>query len=132
MSLGFSTVGIRRKTTIFNEDFICYGGSFFGVLAAPCVRYARDFARENPDIVQYFRTMPAPDEVFLQSVLVNSGKFRFVPYGTHYIDFSKSHNNHPKTLGVADLPAMLASGATGPASSIPPLIRKCSTSSIVT
>jgi hypothetical protein len=47
----------------------------------------------------------------LQSVLVNSGKFRFVPYGTHYIDFSKSRNNHPKTLGVADLPAMLASGA---------------------
>jgi hypothetical protein len=111
VSLGFSTVGIRRKTTIFNDDFICYGGSFFCVLAAPCVRYARDFARENPDIVEYFRTMPAPDEVFLQSVLVNSGKFRFVPYGTRYIDFSKSRNNHPKTLGVADLPAMLASGA---------------------
>src|SRR5580693_6139277 len=63
VSLGFSTAGIRRKTTIFNEDFICYGGSFFGVLAAQCVRYARDFARENPDIVEYFRTMPAPDEV---------------------------------------------------------------------
>jgi hypothetical protein len=75
------------------------------------VRYAREFARENPDIVAYFRTMPAPDEVFLQTVLVNSGKFRFVPDGKHYIDFFRSRNNHPKTLGMVDLPPMLASGA---------------------
>lgn len=111
VSLGFSTVGTRRKSTIFSDDFICYGGSFFCVLAAPCVRYAREFARDNPDVVEYFRTMPAPDEVFLQTVLVNSGKFRFVPDGKHYIDFSRSHNNHPKTLGVDDVPVMLASGA---------------------
>lgn len=111
VSLGFSTVGIRRKSTIFSGDFICYGGSFFCILTAACARYARDFARENPEIVEYFRTMPAPDEVFLQSVLVNSGKFRLVPDGKHYVDFSRSRNNHPKTLGLADLPAMLASGA---------------------
>jgi hypothetical protein len=111
VSLGFSTVGFRRNSTIFSDDFICYGGSFFCVLAAHCVRYAREFARTNPDIVAYFRTMPAPDEVFLQTVLVNSGKFRLVPSGTHYIDFSRSRNNHPKTLGMADLAAMIASGA---------------------
>jgi len=75
------------------------------------VRYARKFARDNPDMVAYFRKMPAPDEVFLQTVLVNSGKFRLVPDGKHYVDFSRSHNNHPKTLGVADLPVMFASGA---------------------
>ena len=111
VSLGFSTIGFRRRNTIFSDDFICYGGSFFCALSEPCVRYAREFARENPHVVTYFRTMPAPDEVFLQTVLVNSGKFRFVPDGTHYIDFSQSHNNHPKTLGVADLPAMLSSAA---------------------
>ena len=111
VSLGFSTVGIRRKSTIFNDGFICYGGSFFCVLSAACAHYARDFARENPDIVKYFRTMPAPDEVFLQTVLVNSGKFHLNHDGKHYIDFSKSSNNHPKVLGAADMPAMLASGA---------------------
>ena len=61
------------------------------------MHYAREFARDNPDVVAYFRTMPAPDEVFLQTVLVNSGKFRLVPDGKHYIDFSRSHYNHPKT-----------------------------------
>jgi hypothetical protein len=112
VSLAYSTVAIRRRNTIFNDnDFICYGGSFFCTLSARCARYARNFARENPEIVEFFRTMPAPNEVFLQTVLVNSKKFHIVPDGKRYIDWSKSRNNHPKTLGVADLPAMLASGA---------------------
>jgi hypothetical protein len=111
LSLAFSTVAIRRKSTIFNDDFICYGGSYFCALSEPCVRYARDFARENPEVVNFFHTLPAPDESFLHTVLVNSGKFRFVPDGKHYIDFTNSHYNHPKVLGVADLDAMLASGA---------------------
>ncbi len=111
VSLAYSTIATRRRNTIFTDDFICYGGSFFCSLSAPCVRYARDFARDNPDVIAFFRTMPAPNEVFLQTVLVNSGEFRLVPDGKRYIDFSKSRNNHPKTLGIADLDAMLASGA---------------------
>jgi hypothetical protein len=111
LSLAFGTVGIRRRSTIFTDDFICYGGSFFCTLSAPCVRYARDFARENPEIVEFFRSTLAPDEVFLQTVLVNSGKFNVVPDRKRYIDYSRTRNNHPKTLGVADLDAMLASGS---------------------
>lgn len=111
VSLGFSTIAFRRKSTIFDDNFVCYGGSFFCVLSEACVHYARNFARENPEIVEYFRTMPAPDEVFLQTVLVNSRKFFLVPDGKHYFDFTDSHYNHPKVLGTADLPAMLDSGA---------------------
>jgi hypothetical protein len=111
VSLAFSTVGLRRKTTIFSDDFILYGGSFFCALSASCLRYARDFAAENPDIVKYFCTMAGPDELFLQTVLVNSGKFRISPLGTHYVYFPGGRYNHPKELGMTDLPAMLASGA---------------------
>jgi hypothetical protein len=53
----------------------------------------------------------APEEVFLQTVLVNAGKFRFEPDARRYIDLSASRNSRSKTLGVADLDAMLASGA---------------------
>jgi hypothetical protein len=111
VSLAFSTIGTRRPNTIFNDDFICYGGSFFCTLSAACVRYARDFARDHPDVVEYFRGMLAPDEVFLQTVLVNSRKFRFMPDAKRYLDFANSRNNHPKVLGVADLGRMLASNA---------------------
>jgi hypothetical protein len=112
LSTSYSTVAVRRRTSIFNhDDFICYGGSFFNVLTADCARYARDFARDNPEIVEYFRRMRAPNEVFLQTVLVNSRKFRIVPDGKYYIDWTNSRYNHPKVLGEQDIPAMLASGA---------------------
>jgi hypothetical protein len=111
VSLAYSTVGVRRKNTIFTDDFICYGGSFFCALSAPCVRYARDFVRDNPEIIEFFRGLLAPEEVFLQTILVNSKKFNLMPSGKYYIDFTNSYNAHPKVLGVADLPAMFASGA---------------------
>jgi hypothetical protein len=111
VSLAYSTIGVRRKNTIFTDDFICYGGSFFSALSASCVRYARDFARSHPEVVQFFRGLLAPEEVFLQTVLVNSKKFNLMPNGTHYIDFANSRNAHPKVLGVTDLPAMISSGA---------------------
>jgi O-antigen/teichoic acid export membrane protein len=111
LSLAYCTIGLRRRRTVFSDDFIGYGGWFFCTLSEPCVRYVRDFARDNPEIVAFFRTVLGPEEVFLQTVLVNSGKFRFEPDSKRYIDMSQSRNNHSKKLGVADLDLMLASGA---------------------
>jgi hypothetical protein len=111
LSLAFSTIGLRRAADPFADDFVCYGGWFFATLSAACVRYARDFARDNPELLGYFRTVLAPEEIYLQTVLVNSGKFTFEPDSKRYIDLSASRNNHSKTLGVADLDAMLSSGA---------------------
>jgi hypothetical protein len=111
LSLAFSTIGLRRRRTLFSDEFICYGGWFFCTLSAASVHYARDFARDNPEAVAFFRTLLAPEEVFLQSVLVNSGKFSFEPDSKRYIDMTGSRNNHSRTLGTADLDAMLASGA---------------------
>jgi hypothetical protein len=111
VSLAFSTIAIRRRKTIFNDNFICYGGTFFCALSMQCARYLRTFASEHPEIVNYFRGMAGPDEVFMQSVLVNSGRFRFNNRGTHYLDYTNSRNNHPKVLGVDDIDNMLASGA---------------------
>jgi hypothetical protein len=109
--LAYSSVGLRRKSTIFSDEFICYGGSFFCALSESCVRYARDFAAENTEIVNYFCSMGGPEELFLQTVLVNSRKFRIAPQGTHYMDFSGGRFGHPKLLEIADLPVALASGA---------------------
>ena len=38
VSLAYSSVGVRRKSTIFTDDFIAYGGSFFCALSASCAR----------------------------------------------------------------------------------------------
>jgi hypothetical protein len=110
VSLAFGSVGVRRTSTIFSDDFICYGGSFFCTLSARSVYYARDFARENPSIVSFFNGVLGAEEIFLQTVLVNAHKFTFEPASKRYIDFTGSRNNHPRILGTGDLESMLRSG----------------------
>jgi O-antigen/teichoic acid export membrane protein len=115
VSTAYAAVGLRHGVgggqPVFSPGFPCYGGSFFCTLRASAARYARDFARANPEIVANFRRLLAPEEVFLQSVLLSSGRFRFNPHSVRYIDWTGSKYNHPKVLGTEDLPALLASGA---------------------
>ena len=110
VSNSYAWVGIRRRT-VFGPGFHCYGGSFFCTLRAECAQYVRDYARANPETVACFRAVLAPEEVFLHSVLVNSGRFNLSPDYRRYIDWTGCTHTHPRTLGTGDLPAMLASRA---------------------
>ena len=110
VSNSYASVGIRRRT-VFGPGFYCYGGSFFCTLRAECARYIRDYARANPEMVAFFRGTAAPEEVFLHSVLVNSGRFNLTPDYKRYIDWTGCTHTHPRTLGIEDLHPMLASGA---------------------
>ena len=111
VSSAYLAVGVRRRRTMFGPDFNCYGGSFFCTLRAACVRYLRDYAKANPDVVAFFRSLLAPEEVFMHSVLVNSGLFSFTVDAKRYIDWAGGRYTHPKTLGAEDAAAALASGA---------------------
>jgi hypothetical protein len=111
VSNSYASVGVRRRDTVFGPGFYCYGGSFFCTLRAECARYVRDYARANPDVVAFFRGTLAPEEVFMHSVLVNSGRFRFDLDYKRYIDWTGQRHTHPRTLGTGDLDKMLASGA---------------------
>ena len=110
VSNSYASVGVRRRT-LFGPGFHCYGGSFFCTLRAECARYVRDYARANPDVVAYFRTVLAPEEVFLHSVLVNSGRFNLDLDYKRYIDWTGCTHTHPRTLGLGDLDELLASDA---------------------
>jgi hypothetical protein len=107
----YAAMGIKIRHSAFGPDFPCYGGSFFCTLRDSAARYVRDYARANPDVVAFFKTVLAPEEVFLHSVLVNSGKFRFTPNARRYIDWTGQRHTHPRTLGPEDLPKMLGSDA---------------------
>lgn len=111
VSNSYAVVGLRRHDSLFGPGFYCYGGSFFCTLRAKCVRYVREYARANPDVVGFFRTVMAPEETFFHSVLVNSGQFRLTTEYKRYIDWSVRNYTHPKTLVTEDAPALLASGA---------------------
>jgi hypothetical protein len=111
VSNSYASVAVRRRRTVFGPDFHCYGGSFFCTLRAECARYVRDYARANPDVVAFFREVLAPEEVFLHSVLVNSGRFSLTTDYKRYIDWTGCTHTHPRTLGLEDVDKMLASDA---------------------
>lgn len=101
----------RRVRTPFTEELQCYGGSAWTTLTRACVDYVVEFCRRRPDVERHYRGVIAPDESFLHTVLVNANRFLLVDDSKRYFDFRGSEFNHPKVLGVADLPAALSSGA---------------------
>ena len=87
-----------------------YGGSAFWGLAAPALAYVRRFVRENPRVMRFFHHTLIPDELFFQTVLLNSPlRDTIINEELHYVDWSGG-SAHPATLGEADLEQMLASG----------------------
>jgi hypothetical protein len=106
----YTAFGVRRRhVPIPLEDW--YGGSFFCSLSKDCVLYVREWVRDNPDLVRYLRRVLAPEEVFFQTVLLGAGRFELANDSKRYFDFRGSKGNHPKVLGVADLPRMQSRGA---------------------
>jgi hypothetical protein len=104
------TVGIRRRSP-FGPDFTLYGGSAYHSLSWPCVAYLREFCAAHPEILRYYARTLSPVESVVQTILVNSGRFRLADDCRRYFDFRGSTFNHPRFLGVGDLPRALASGA---------------------
>jgi Core-2/I-Branching enzyme len=97
-------------TRAFPEGLRPYGGSAFWALAAPAVDYVRRFVRENPRVMRFFRYTLIPDELFFQTVLLNSPlRDTIVNEELHFVDWSGG-SVHPATLGEADVERMLASG----------------------
>jgi hypothetical protein len=105
----YGAIGVRRRVPIPAADFV--GGSFFCSMSRDCALYVRDWTRQNPALVGYFRRVLAPEEVFFQTVLRGAGRFELANDSKRYFDFRGSTGNHPKVLQVGDLPRMESRGA---------------------
>jgi len=102
-------VGIRALRTPWRDGFRCYGGWTWVALRREAVRYVHDFLRERPDLLRFYRATMSPEESIVQTVLVNSGRFRLENDDLRFIDYERAVRGAPRTLTVGDLPA-LASG----------------------
>lgn len=101
-------VGTNAQAPIFNQKFLCYGGSYYHALSSKCVRYLYDFSQENPKIVEYYRRTVCPNESFIQTILINSGLFNFCNDCKRYLDFDGADDSsRPRTLNVKDYPILI-------------------------
>jgi hypothetical protein len=75
------------------------------------VEYVLSYLNAHPEVQRFFSTTFIPDEMFFQTILANSPfKKDLINSTIHYTDWSKKRS-HPAILGVAQVPAAIASGA---------------------
>ena len=109
-------VGVIRSKWIvslfspFSETMKCYGGSQWltGNRKAADRLLAQN--AENHALFLHYSKRFIPDESFSQTILCNQPDLKISKDSLRYIDWSQG-GHHPKTLGMEDIPGILASGA---------------------
>jgi Core-2/I-Branching enzyme len=85
------------------------GGGAYWCLARPIVEYVHDFVERNPDYVRFFKHVLIPDELFFQTIVINSPLRETVTNeNLRYIDWSREPA--PAVLRAEDFPKLVTSG----------------------
>ena len=89
-------VHVDKKTNLkdyngeFPRGYQPFFGSSYWCLTRECVTYVNAFVRENPDFVDFFKHLWIPDELFFQTIILNSPfKNRVVNDNLRCIDWSR-------------------------------------------
>jgi hypothetical protein len=102
-------IGLRAKSSPFNDNFRCYAGSYFHTISRKCVEYLHYFVNQNSELVNFYKKTWLPEESFIQTVLANSGLFNLANDNKRYIDWTNTRHGHPRLLSAEDYPAIMAS-----------------------
>jgi len=96
----------KRKVPL---GYRAYGGSGWWTISYDCASYIVDFVAGHKDFVNFYRTTACPDEMFFQTIIMNS-RFASQVYGDNlrYIDWSEGNPN-PKVLTKDDFHLMQSS-----------------------
>lgn len=87
-----------------------YGGRGNLCLQKRHVSYILQFIEKNPSVSKFFKRVWGPDEIFYQTILLNSPlSSSVINQCTMYFDFSEGAS-HPKNLTKSDLEALKRSG----------------------
>jgi hypothetical protein len=103
--------GLKRRTSPLPPGMVFYKGSQWWALSEPCIRAVQTFAREHPEVLNWYRRTIIPDESFFQTVLYNDPRFSFVNNDFRFIRWDDHAAESPATLSSRDLTAIAASPA---------------------
>lgn len=101
-------IGIKNNSNPFENNLVCYGGSFFMTLSRKCVEFLYKYYKdiENVELVDYYKKTFLPEESFIQTVLVNTNLFKLSNNNHRYIDYSNSRYGHPRIFTCQDYPLL--------------------------
>jgi hypothetical protein len=96
---------VKRR---FPQGFQPYGGSAWYALSADCLRYVADFAAQNRSFVRFFKHVFIPDELIVQTIVLNSPLHDdVINERIHYIEWPGGAR--PRTFGKEDFAKLAAS-----------------------
>lgn len=89
-----------------------WGGSSWWALSRECVRMLLERAEREPGLVRFFGRVACPDEMFFQTLVMNS-PFRERVLGSNfrYVQWPESGSRNPKVLDEGDFERIAASRA---------------------
>jgi hypothetical protein len=89
-----------------------YGGSSWWALSQPCIGALLARIEREPALLRFFRTVLCPDEMFFQTLVMNSPfRDRVLSQNFRYIQWPQQGARNPKVLDEADFERIRASGA---------------------
>ena len=97
---------LKRK---FLPGFVPYGGPNWFAISSHCATYALNYLREHPEYCKFFAHTLNPDELFLQTLVLNS------PYRDHVVDDAlrftdwETGASSPRVLTSEDFDRLIAS-----------------------
>ncbi len=98
---------IKRK---FPEGFTPFRGSAYWCFPKDCVEYIDKFLKENKGFINYFKYVDGPDEMFFQTLLLNSPlKDRVVNDNLFFIDWENPNPSCPRVFEKDDFERLVNS-----------------------
>jgi Core-2/I-Branching enzyme len=98
---------IKRK---FPAGCKPFGGSSYWCLPRGCIEYIHELTIRNPAVARFFRYVDVPDEIFFQTVVMNSPfQHTTVNDNLRYIDWKDPAAGSPGVLGKRDFEKLAAS-----------------------
>jgi hypothetical protein len=94
---------IPRRSFPF-QDLVPYGGSQWWSLTEDAVRYVLRFADERPEVSRFYRYTHCPDEMYFQTVLLNSPLSETAVNRERYLAWSAETPPEQKATGAHMIP----------------------------
>jgi hypothetical protein len=92
------------------EGFRPFIGSQFWCLSKDCVEYIHNFMQHNPAFVNFFKYVDIPDEMFFQTIILNSPfKESVINDNLVYIDWENPNPSYPRTFVKTDFEILVSS-----------------------
>jgi hypothetical protein len=75
-----------------------YAGDQWWALTRDACEYVLAFVEQRPEVVEYFRNTPFPDEMFFQTLLANSPFGERVRRSLTFVEWKRRGDSHPAVL----------------------------------